>query len=801
VTAVYDAWCGLVLEHRALIDRVAARHGITGERLLKSSLLTVALHDVGKLTANFGRMMRAVDKAELQQARKLNYRHEVAGLWVASEAARALAATDGPLPGGGLLETLAVAGHHRFLADDYLFDPGGFLNPLEWEPDPVTAVESTLALAKEMFRDQGWKLRVFSHDPRIVRGMLSNDGEDQNHPHDHLVKTCERILAESGAQRGRSVTFRELFILLKGLLMSADWMASGHQDLDSAIDASRSFVHVDPDCLLLHMKAKIESERSRRGDPTPFQGYRPFQDACGRAEGHVLAVAPTGSGKTEAACLWALRQARAGRVRKIFFLLPTMVTANSLHQRLEAFFRPHNHEVALVHSTADLVRERPDPIAEDEADDADVRFSGLSESHFFPPVIVGTVDQLLVTLFHAGRWAMKSLAAADAAIVIDEVHAYEPHTTGLIACLIEEFRTLGTRFMIMSATMPQDLQATIRRALGGVDGATTSDDPPVSLVIDEELHSQARNDWSTCDATLSSWLLDRVGDGGARPSEGFLKLWDLLNDRGQPIRILIVTNTVKRCQEIAAALAELGHKPVCYHSKFIFDHRRQKERHLLYDRPRLVVATQVVEVSLELDYDLMLTECAAFDALAQRAGRVNRFRRPTRGRIIVFRHDEESYNIYPRDVLDASWQLCRHHQGTLTERQLVELVERAYSGLSLAENPDFRDVQTITRNLQGRLAGVLDCPRPWESESLKSRIETYPQMSVIPDQFCDDVMGLRPWERRRYELKVPVWYAKKNLVPDGDSEGLPLCRMGYDADLGARLIPDKDYPEPSATII
>jgi CRISPR-associated endonuclease/helicase Cas3 len=603
------------------------------------------------------------------------------------------------------------------------------------------------------------------------------------------------------AQRDRPRSFRELFIVLKGLLMTADWMASGHQDLDSAIDASRHFVRVESSQFFGHVKAKVEAERRRRGDPTPFEGYRPFQEACGRANGHVLAIAPTGSGKTEAACLWALRQAESGGVRKIFFLLPTMVTANSLHRRLQAFFSSHGHEVALVHSTADLVREQTSPAAEDEADRADVRHDHLGELHFFPPVIVGTVDQLLVTLFHAGRWAMKSLAAADAAIVIDEVHSYESHTVGLIVQLIEQFRTLGARFMVMSATMPQDLQATIRRALGDTGGAPAADASAVTLVIDEDLHDQSRNEWTSHQETLALWLLTHDGSGEVRPSREFLQLWDQVNDRGQPVRILMVTNTVKRCQEIAAALKGSGREPVCYHSKFIFDDRREKERHLLDDQPRLVVATQVVEVSLELDYDVMLTECAALDALAQRAGRVNRFRRPIRGRIIIFRHDEESYNIYPRDVLDASWRLCLESQGPLSERQLVELVDRAYSGLSLAMNIQFRDVQAHTRDIQRRLAGVLDCPRPWESENLKSRIETYPQVSVIPAQFASEVKGMAPKERRRYELKVPVWYAKKNLVRDGNPEGLPLCRMGYDATLGARLVPDDEYPEPSATII
>lgn len=783
-----------------MIDRLAARHGITGERLLKSSLLTVALHDVGKLTTNFGRMMKAADDKMYREACRQNYRHEIAGLWVVAEAARALAATDGAFPGCMLLETLAVAGHHRFLADGHLLDPGGFLNPLEWEPDPISAVQSALGLAKEMFRVQGWVLRLYQHPPETVRRNLSN--ENLNYPHECLLKVRDRICDEAARDRDRPGAFREIFIAIKGLLMTADWMASGHQDTEATIEVARHFLHIDSSELLGYVKAKVEREKSLRGDLTLFKGYRPFQEACGRAEGHVLAIAPTGSGKTEAACLWALHKSERGLTRKVFFLLPTMVTANSLHRRLEDFFGPRGHEVALVHSTADLVRQRPGSGAEDDdADRADIRIDHLGETHFFPPVVVGTVDQLLVTLFHAGRWPMKTLAAANAAIVIDEVHSYDPHTAGLIVRMIEQFRPLGARFMVMSATMPRDLQATIRGALGDTEASAPGPDG-VTQVIDVELHDQARNEWTTVDCPLSSWLLDRNACSQAGSSEDFLRLIEQVNDRDEPIRILIVANTVKRCQEIAAALRNSGLDPVCYHSKFIFDHRREKERHLLEDRPRLVVATQVVEVSLDLDYDMLLTECAPIDALAQRAGRVNRFRRPIRGRIFVFRHEEDSCRIYSlNEVLEASWLLCRDNQGALTERRLIEMVDRAYSGMRLVEHPDFRHVEAVTRNLQHLLAGVLDCPQPWESENLKSRLEKYAQESVIPACFADVAQGSTPQERRRYELKVPAWYARKHLVRDNNPEGLPLCRMGYDAILGARLEVDADEPDPASMII
>jgi CRISPR-associated endonuclease/helicase Cas3 len=210
----------------------------------------------------------------------------------------------------------------------------------------------------------------------------------------------------------------------------------------------------------------------------------------------------------------------------------------------------------------------------------------------------------------------------------------------------------------------------------------------------------------------------------------------------------------------------------------------------------------VVEVSLELDYDVMVTECAAFDALVQRAGRVNRFRRPTRGRIVVFRHEDDSRKIYdhPAGVLDQSWGLCCANQGALTERRLANLVEQAYSGLTLASDSAFRDVRAHTLGLQQRLAGVLDSPRPWESENLKSRLETYPQVSVIPSQFAQQVKAIEPKNRRLYELKVPVWYARKNVIRDGDLEGLPICRMEYDSTYGARLVPDAEHVEPSIEI-
>ena len=176
MTDVYRAWRGVVAEHSDWIRRVAERYQLTEDRLLQSSLLCVALHDVGKLADNFQQMMRAPPGRAYREAVGRNYRHEIAALWFMERMAKALIGQYGPMPGEGVLEVLAVAGHHKYLADDFLFAEERFLQVLTWKPDAWCAIKAAYGLAEAMFKDRGWALP----NPRfkreeVIRRLSSDD--------------------------------------------------------------------------------------------------------------------------------------------------------------------------------------------------------------------------------------------------------------------------------------------------------------------------------------------------------------------------------------------------------------------------------------------------------------------------------------------------------------------------------------------------------------------------------------------------------------------------------------------------
>jgi CRISPR-associated endonuclease/helicase Cas3 len=619
----------------------------------------------------------------------------------------------------------------------------------------MNGLQEGIELAKEIFSRHHWNFPLL--DPKTIQTRSSDN------PHKIADKLVSKLMSlENSPISPESLpSVRSLFAILKGILMTSDWYGSSwHTQNNSQETVCLSVPNtITPSNIHNYLTQKAHNEDRH------FTGLTVFQHDCANIDGHLLAIAPTGAGKTEASLLWALRQIQHHRVRKIIYLLPTMVTATALWKRIHSFFQQYQTPVGLTHSLADLMREEL-PLQEDEADQWQHRANTLFEKQFITPITIATVDQLLTTLFQQQRWPLKYLAASDAAIILDEIHAYDPYTLSLITQLIKDLSAQGAHFMLMSATMPSYLHAPLLEIL--------SSSQPAQILRDTSLLDAARNCYSTRSHPLEHNIHQEV--------QRLLQ---------QQKRVLIVVNTVQQAQEITQSLQKFD--PLCYHSKFILQDRQDIEQRILNDQNvRLVVATQAIEVSLDIDFDILLTECAPPDAIAQRAGRINRRRRPQLGEVIVFPHAKTSERLYQIDsqaapnqanLLQATFNLFSQNQGSISENQLLQIVEEIYKNHNPFQHPTYTYAQERVATTQKKLS-LYDYHFSEQHGSDRTRIDRYPQESVIPKCFMNEVLLLPPRKRRLFEIKMPLWYIKKNSSMQDD---IIFCELLYDKHLGARM--------------
>lgn len=717
IEAAYKAWKETVIANKNLIQRLGKEFGFSEKRFLKSSLLTVVLHDIGKNIEPFQKMMNAKRKDERFNLRD-NYRHELISFSFTFRGG-----IDFKKHGESLfaspLESLAVLGHHKKINVDLQS-----FSRESTSDKPIfceDGINQALSLAERIFEREGFLFPKLS--------IPKDNSYDEVR---RLI--CEDALSKIFEKENNPQAIRTTYLLLKAILHYSDWHGSAGVDVNYSLRTKADDLFKDIEKRCAERKIK-------------FKGLRPFQEECAHTLGNIIAVAPTGSGKTEASLLWALNNLHNMGGGKLIYLLPTMVTANSIFTRLEGYFGKGN--VGLTHSTASFM-------FQDEEDNHENIRNVLFDKSFIKPATVATVDQLLASGFNNGKWALIEANAANSVIIIDEIHSYDPWTLGLIIESIKHFTKFGSRFMLMSATLPEYLINLFSKTL-----------PNAIIIRDETLLNSSRNRYQIFDKTID---------------EAIPEIEKSVN-RGK--KTLVVVNNVAKCQELYKILEHLN--PMCYHSKFILKDRTEKEKEI--DNQRLLIATQVVEVSLDIDFDVMFTECAPPDAIVQRAGRVNRRREKTDSCISIYRASDISKRIYDSDnngLLTRSFDIFKKSPEKLTENDLIKIVEDVYAGKEIEKSPNFNDASEQYAKTQKRLMGIFDNPNREDKNDVTRKIE-YLQIPVIPSSFRDEVLSLPPSQRRLYEVKMPYWYVIRHKEPN---EEIPFCDMKYDSVVGAQFTED-----------
>jgi CRISPR-associated endonuclease/helicase Cas3 len=407
---------------------------------------------------------------------------------------------------------------------------------------------------------------------------------------------------------------------------------------------------------------RVISRRDRLRDLFPFiRTPTPVQQAAADLAddfaGPALCVIEdrTGSGKTEAAILMADAFISRGVGRGLFFGLPTRATADQAYARVVAALGgvadpDHQVRVELVHGFASLTpayrQLAPQPELLDIAHDEEQPVSSASERviaggwfsqrkrGLLAPAAVGTVDQAMLAALPSKHFTLRLLGLAGKVVVLDEVHAYDVYMGTIVQRLLEWLASLECPVVLLSATLPisarEELLAAYSRGRGkavrgGDDEATryprmtvVSDDVRRELAVQSSGRRVTRVELREQDQTAVATEVIALATAG--------------------LEVAVIANTVGRARAWLSAIERLappGLATELLHARFRLVDRAVVEARVLAaygphaERPggSIVVATQVLEQSLDLDFDLVVSELAPVDLLMQRAGRSHRHAR------------------------------------------------------------------------------------------------------------------------------------------------------------------------------
>ena len=505
-----------------------------------------------------------------------------------------------------------------------------------------------------------------------LRGDFGQAGIGAAHEFVQQVQPLFRIPQDLTAlDRARA---RRASHALAGLAVLADWIGSNqdwfpyrkpNQDLDSywrgAHERAARAIE-DAGVLPAGVGGRLEFDDLIGAGTAPS----PMQEWARSVElpaGPVLAMIEdeTGSGKTEAALMLAHRLMQSGHAEGLYVALPTMATANAMFDRLAAAYRrlfsaERQPSIALAHGARDLHQgfraamlrggrvEAPysDSDGLEEASETTASAACAAwiaddrRKAFLADAGAGTIDQAFLAVLPSRHQSMRLLGLMRRVLILDEVHAYDAYMQREMERLLEFQAGLGGSAILLSATLPLSIRRRLNDAFAkGVDGGMHSSgvcmDYPLATVCAAEDRYATKVDGRVERARTLPVRFLRSSDEA---------LGEVERAAGAGNAVLYIRNTVDDALDAHAALTARGLSAGLFHARFALVDRLAMENRVVRmfgkdsTRPeragRVLIATQVVEQSLDLDFDALVTDLAPIDLLIQRAGRLWRHHRPER---------------------------------------------------------------------------------------------------------------------------------------------------------------------------
>lgn len=372
------------------------------------------------------------------------------------------------------------------------------------------------------------------------------------------------------------------YCLLKGLLHRLDHSSSADVLVENKTEQSLG------ECTENSLKFK------------GYNGKNELQKFCkDNISNNILVIGSTGIGKTEAATIWS-------DIGKTFFTLPIRTSINAIYDRIK--FDIGYKDVGLLHSSAvDYLEEKEDKF----------------DYHLYEQtknlgnrVIVCTIDQIFPFIFRYNGYEKIYATLAFSKVIIDEIQAYSPEITAIILKEIKMINDIGGKFMIMTATLPRIYKDELEK-MG------------IKFKFGEFLKPIMRHKLSINDNSLDNDIENII-------------------NKASSSKVLVILNTIDKANELYLKIKEKNIENVnVLHSRFIKNDRSNKENSIINfskerEKTGIWITTQIVEASLDIDFDYLFTEMSTLDSLFQRCGRCYRSRK--------YEKNEPNIYVYNKNV-------------------------------------------------------------------------------------------------------------------------------------------------------
>lgn len=576
-------------------------------------------------------------------------------------------------------------------------------------------------------------------------------------------------------EKDNPIEFKK-YTMLKGLLNKIDYAASGYIE----VEEENNFLINSMDNLLNTWK-----------QINPNANWNPLQIFMKEnQDSNVIVIGQTGMGKTEAGLLWIGNN-------KGFFTLPLKTAINSIFNRVTSniILDDFKDKVGLLHS--DTYSEYLN--LDIEEIDFDVYYNRTKQLSL--PLTICTLDQIFDFVYRYRGFELKLATLSYSKVVIDEIQMYSPDLLAYLIIGLSYINQYGGKFAILTATLPQII---------------------IDILNDEGIEFKMPPEPFIDNSYYRHRL--RVIEDGINS--------EYINTLYKNNKVLVICNTVRKAQEIFKELNLMGLDNVnLLHSSFIRKDRKVKEDNILQlgdsksSEHGIWVSTQIVEASLDIDFDILITELSDINGLLQRMGRCYRKRalKSEEYNCHVFVGGDEKPSgighVIDNEIFNLSRKFIKDYNGILTEKQKIDLVNSIYTTENLRDTEYYKllqnnisyvrsiedfeksksDIKRIFRNIQSKTVIPVDiyCSNKEEIDNL---------VSILTSRYDKKMLDEERYQLRRekviaknelmnFTLNVRPDQTKGNILKNlelSKYEYIPILRCKYTDTIGLEMIKNEN---------